>query len=197
MKTEADTYMIDTSGKLFRKGEHIGNLEGDEMKLLPDKKNYSASVTRWLREESEKEEKAEAEPKPAPRKLTAQEQEAADNRGMEKEAIEQAEASRAAYKNDVEFSKSTGCPPPPKKNPQFGDKTPAYVDWLHKYRNEIWKQRFDVRGKGKVPIIKTNPDTGIDEVEGYRDADMATRKTHLTEKIETNRDLAEDMDWNA
>lgn len=201
MSTEetADIYMIDDAGKLLRKGEHIGNLVENEIRLLPDKKNYQAAVTRWVRENADKEEAGPQKPveTATAKKLTPADQEEADNKGMAAEAIEEAKKSRAAHQDDLAFARANNTPEPPKKNPQFGDKTPAYVDWLQRYRPEVFASRYGVKKKGKVPIIKTNPETNIDEVVGYRDADMAARKTHLTEKLETNRDLAEDMDWNA
>ncbi len=194
-----EAYMIDPAGKLFRKGQHIGNLEGDSMKLLPDFKKYTAAVTRWLRakadaEEAEPEKDKEAPAKP---KLTEAEKAELDNKGMTAEAVEEAKKARAIYKDDVAFAEKTGCPPPPMKNPQYGDKTPAFVDWLKKYRPDQFAIRFGVRGTGKVPVLKTNPDTGIDEVVGYREAEFATRKTHLTEKVETSTGLGEDMSWDA
>lgn len=201
MSIETDTpsaYMIDESGKLFRKGEHIGDQVGDKITLLPDAKKYQASVTRWIREQADAQESAQPEvpAKPAPKLSEAQKAEL-DNKGMTKEAVEAAEKARAIYKDDVDFATRNGCPPPPAKNPQFGDKTPAFVDWLKKYRPDEFTARYGVKGKAKVPVIKTNPETGIDEVTGYREADMAIRRTHLTEKIETNNGLGEDMDWDA
>ena len=196
-----ELYMIDDSSKLFRKGEEIGTLEGDKLTLKPEAKKYQASVTRWLREKSDEQEaedtKGEPKEKAPKKKLTPAEQEAADNKGIAKEAQEEAAKARKAYQDDVEFAQQTGCEEPPKKNPQFGDKTPAYVEWLRKFRPDKFAVVFGVKGKGKVPVIKTNPTSGIDEVVGYRDADMATRKTHMTEKLESNRGLGEDMDWNA
>lgn len=215
MKTEnASIYMIDPSGKLFRKGEHIGNLEGDTMKLLPEMKKYNAAVTRWLREEADAEESGDAgndgisavwatvsageTPAPVlPKKLTAAEQEALDVAGIDRDAREQVMKARAIYQNDLDFAARTGCPQPPKKNPQYGDKTPAFVDWLHQYRHDEFLVRYGVSGKGRVPVLETNPQTGIDEVTGYRETYFARRKTHLTER-DTSRDgLSEDMDWNA
>lgn len=200
MSIETDTpsaYMIDESGKLFRKGEHIGDLQPDEtIRLLPDHKNYAASVTRWLREKADTQESAPAPEAPKPKLSEAQKAEL-DNKGMTKEAVEAASKARALYKDDVDFATRTGCPQPPAKNPQFGDKTPAFVDWVKAYRPDEFAARYGVKGKAQVPIIKTNPETGIDEVTGYREADMAIRRTHLTEKIETYNGLGEDMDWNA
>lgn len=199
-----EIYMIDNAGRLFRKGEHIGDLEGDKLTLKPESKNYQASVTRWLRAEADAAEGKPAAAEFAPvevlpkvKKLTPAEQEAADNKGIAQEAIGDAKKAREAHRDDEEFAKANGCPPPPKKNPQFGDKSPAYVDWLQKHRPDVFAIRFGVKGRGKVPVIQTNPTTGIDEVTGYRETDMATRKTHLTEKVETHAGLTDDMDWNA
>lgn len=199
--TNEDTqeiYMIDPAGKLFRKGELIGHLKDDKITLLPEKKNYTAAVTRWLRAKADAEESAPKEkPEPVKPKLTEAEKAELDNKGMTAEAQKEAQKSRAIYKDDLEFAEKTGCPQPPKKNPQFGDKTPAFVDWLKRYRPDQFAIRYGVKGTGKVPIIKTNPSTGIDEVVGYKDAEFATRKTHLTEKVEASNGLGEDMDWNA
>lgn len=198
MNDTQEPYMIDDAGKLFRKGEEIGKLEGDQLTLKPEAKNYQASITRWLREKADQEEAAPEKGPAAPvKKLTPAEQEELDNKGIAKEAQEEAAKARAIYQDDVAFAKRTGCPEPPKKNPQFGDKSPAFVEWLHKYRPEEFVKRYGVKGKGKVPVIVTDPETGIDKVTGYKEADMATRKTHLTEKVESNAGLGQDMDWNA
>lgn len=199
-----DIYMIDNAGRLLRKGEHIGNFDSEtgNMKLLPEFKTYTASVTRWVRETADKQ-AALTTTTPLspvevlPRKLTPAEQEEADNKGIAKEAQEEAEKARALYRSDVEFATKNNIPQPPKKNPQYGDKTPAFVEWLQKYRPDEFAKRFGVKHKGKAPIWKTNPETGAEEMIGYKDADFATRKTHLTEKIETESGLGEDMDWNA
>lgn len=198
MNETQEAYMIDDAGKLFRKGEEIGKIEDDQLTLKPEAKKYHAAVTRWLREKADEEEAAPApEPEAPKKKLTPAEQEELDNKGIAKEAQEEAAKARALWKDDVDFAKRNNIPEPPKKNPQFGDKTPAFVEWLNKYRPDEYVKRYGVKGKGKVPVIVTNPETGIDEVTGYRDADMATRKTHLTEKVESNRGLGDDMDWNA
>lgn len=168
-----DAYMLDDNGRLFRKGRHIGDMnERNEIKLLPDKKQYAAAVTRWLRDRDE-----------AP----PEEQTVADK----------PKSTESSDLDDAAFARKTGCPPPPKKNPQFGDKTPAYVDWLHRYRYDAWVDRYGVIGKAKVPVVETNPDTGIEEVTGYREAYIARRKTHLTELVESGRNLGDDMDWDA
>jgi hypothetical protein len=105
--------------------------------------------------------------------------------------------ARKQWQEDCDFAKKTGCPMPPKKNPQFGDKSPAFVEWLHQYRFEEFCKRYGVIRKGKKPVIKTNPETGMEEVVGYADTYFATRKTHLTEVDNSERTLGDDMDWNA
>lgn len=206
MKTDNECiYMIDRAGKLFRKGEHIGHVDGGMMKLLPEMKRYAGSVTLWLRQEAEAAVTEDA-PEPvrvepsvaaAPKRLTAAELEAQDHAGLDREAREQVLLARAIYQEDLDFSARTGCPPPPKKNPQFGDKTHAFVEWLHQYRHDQFVIRYGVTGRGKVPVLETNPNTGMDEVTGYRETYFALRKTHLTEQDNSREGLSEDMDWNA
>jgi hypothetical protein len=36
-------------------------------------------------------------------------------------------------------------PPPPALDPQAGDKTPAYVEWLRQYHPEEYVARFSTR----------------------------------------------------
>lgn len=196
MSTEK--YMIDDAGRLFREGKEIGKVEGDALTLHPDFKNYQASVTRWINSKAEEQEGVKETPiaEPPAKALTPEEQAEADNKGIAKEAQAEAGKARAAHLDDVEFAKRAGIERPPQKNPQFGDKTPAYVEWLKKHRPDVFKVRFGVKGKGQVPVVETDGN-GIDQIVGYREADMAARKTHLTEKVETNRGLGEDMDWDA
>ncbi|MBK1815105.1 hypothetical protein JIN84_05750 [Luteolibacter yonseiensis] len=206
--------MIDNAGRLFRKGEHIGDLEGDTMRLLPEKKKYTAAVTRWLREEAAAAEGEAAGDGPAPAAEesapvaegagagtpgipTPAELEAMDSLGLDREAREQVLRARALYQDDLDFAARTGCPPPPKKNPQYGDKTPAFVEWLHEHRHDQFIIRYGVTGRGRVPVLETNPQTGMDEVTGYRETYFARRKTHLTERDSSRDGLSEDMDWNA
>lgn len=209
MSTE-EKYTIEGT-KLLREGEHIGDMKGDELKLLPEFKNYQASVTRWVRESAEKEQEelvtaiaplaaidpslkgAIAEsPKPVKRQ-TDDEMIAAAQGRTDDEAIKTA----AIYQGDIDFAKRTGCEMPPKVNPATGDKTPAYVDWLHTHRIDEFKKRYGVTGKGKVPIVERNPNTGIHEVVGQREVYFATRKTHLTELDNTRTGLSSHEDWNA
>lgn len=188
MNTDTNNvYMIDEKRRLYRAGVHIGDLmEDDTIKLLPDFTNYKAAVARWLRSKADEEEKA------------------VDERSDDEINAEILEAARAAsrgvgesYQDDIDFAKRTGCPMPPKKNPRFNDKTPAYVEWLEKYRLDKFKEVFRVKGRGKRAVIKNNPENGIDEVVGYEDCWMAERKCHLTEKSNDRKGLTEDMDWDA
>jgi hypothetical protein len=117
-------------------------------------------------------------------------------------AIAQREVEKAQtvaakqWADDCAFATTTGCPQPPKKNPMQGDKTPAFVDWLHTYRLDEFKKRFGVIRRGKVPIIE--PDmNGIDQVTGYRETWIASRKTHLTEVEQTDTALSDGESWDA
>jgi hypothetical protein len=188
--------MIDEAGKLFRKGVHIGDMVEGNIQLLPDHKKFHAAVTRWKRESVEIAEMAPVE-SIAVKPLTEEQLLKRDSQGMTAEAQNDAKKSRDIYKDDVDFATRNNIPQPPKKNPQFGDKTPDFVDWLHRYRHDEYVSRYGVKGKGKVPIIRTNPDTGAEEVTGYREVDMAIRKTHLTEELQTDSGLAQDMSWDA
>lgn len=192
----ADTYMIDKKGQLFRKGEQIGKVEDGAIVLNKDAKNYVAAVTRWynsLDEEPEIEDEPKAE---ITKPLSPKEQEEADLRGVAEEGREEALKAKKDWRDDVAYGEKIGHPVP-KKNPQFGDKTPAYVEWLHKYRPDKFNAKFVNKGKGKIPVFKRNPETGVDEFEGYKDADFTLRKTHMTEKAETNSAMDESHDWDA
>lgn len=193
--------MLDEAGKLHRQGVHIATLnEANELEWTnPEHKKFAARVTRWLAEKAKEEEAQAHAGNGAPEattKLTPEQQDAADQKGIEAEAKRQTAKADAANTDDKAFAQRNGCPPPPKKNPQFGDKTPAYVEWLKEHRPSVFKERFGVQRKGKVAVIEAGPH-GEDVVVGYRDADMATRKTHLTEKIATDNSAGEDESWDA
>ena len=111
--------------------------------------------------------------------------------------VEKAQTAAAKqWAEDVAFATSTGCPMPPKKHPMQGDKTPAFVDWLHTYRLDEFKKRFGVIRRGKVPIIEADMN-GIDQVTGYRETWIASRKTHLTEVEQTDTALSDGESWDA
>mgnify|MGYP003128011140 CR=1 FL=1 len=190
-------YMIDDKGKLHREGEVIGLVDEDgNIKLKPESKKYVSAVTRWYNQldaKPEQEPAAEITERP---KLTPEEQVAADMKGVEKEAQEEAIAYKKDWQDDVAFGEKIGQPVP-KKNPKFGDKTPAYVEWLKKYRPEKWAEKYGYKGEGQVPVFELNKETGVEEFNGYKDATFTRRKTHMTEKPETNVELDESMDWDA
>ncbi len=80
---------------------------------------------------------------------------------------------------------SSDIPPPPKKLMQFGDKTPALVEWYKKYKPAEYRARYGVRGPGTVTKTRKimDPVTGRPTTETYHvEATIAERKTHLTEK---------------
>lgn len=214
------TYMLDDSGRLHRAGEHIGTLNEQDQVIWtkPEHAKYKAAVTRWLADEAKKadeeEEKPEAsgaegapapsapvpppveQPHPPAYTVTEKERQRKESESLAAEAKAAAAAYLADVADDQAFASKNGCPPPPKKNPQFGDKTPAYVEWLHQHRPDKWREKYGVKHKGQVPVKKTN-EQGIEEIVSYREADMATRKTHLTELIESQDSLGADLDWNA
>lgn len=111
--------------------------------------------------------------------------------------IEEGKIEMAKYADDVqddlEFAVANKLPEPPKKNPQFGDKTPAYVDWLKEYRPDKYAKKFGVeRYSQRVPVHDESGNVIRHEIR-----DIASRKTHTTEKIERDPALDESMDWNA
>lgn len=209
MSTEATSkYLLDDSGRLHREGHHIATLN-DENEMVfhdpADRTKYGAAVTRWLREEAEKKDTAPppadavatTDVVPVAKPLDEKQRQIAEAKSLAAEGEREIAKAQADVADDRAFATRTGCPPPPKKNPQFGDKTPNYVEWLKTYRPDKFASKYGVKGKGQVPVFKVNPETGIEEHVGYREADMAIRKTHLTEKIESIGGLGDDMDWNA
>jgi hypothetical protein len=140
-----------------------------------------------------------APPAEAPANVTPMNEAAAhENRvAIAQREVEKAQTAAAKqWAEDVAFATSTGCPMPPKKHPMQGDKTPAFVDWLHTYRLDEFKKRFGVIRRGKVPIIEAGMD-GIDVVTGYRETWIASRKTHLTEVEQTDTALSDGESWDA
>ena len=113
-------------------------------------------------------------------------------RGLVAEGIKEARKHRADIQDDIDHAEATGCPLPPKKHPQFGDKTPAYVDWLKAHYPAKYEKRFGVTEKGvTMTIVKNGRSATVT-------ADIARRKTHLTQKPEASEDtLSSDMSWNA
>lgn len=191
MNDTEEIYNIE-NGKLYRKGEHIGHVEDDQIMLHPEAKNYQASVTRWVRSKAD-----DAAIGPIETPKTEAQMQASRMDLLHREVEKGKLAAKTIWQDDCDFAKRNGFPQPPKKNPQFGDKSPAFVDWLHQYRPDEFARRFGVTRRGKVPIVVTNRDTGLDEVTGYRETYFARAKTHLTEVDSIDSSLGEDMDWNA
>ena len=95
--------------------------------------------------------------------------------------------------DDLRFAaENEDVPPPPMKNPRFGDKTVKYVDWLRKYRPSIYEDRYGVQEFDK----KLSKLDGEGIARTYT-KDIAARATHRSEKIERDPSLASDQDWNA
>ncbi len=199
-----NTYNLNQeNGELSRKGEVIGTFNGETGELvIADAKfnKYKASATRFinsLAESSSTESNSEnssvssnSEEKAVPSKNEASDEEKA---AMEKESSTAIATAKASNDDDKKFAAKNGCPTPPKKNPMYGDKTPAYVEWLKEHRPDVFNAKYGVTGPGKVPVV----DDLTGEVTGYRDATMATRKNHLTDKEASNEGLSEDESWDA
>lgn len=80
-------------------------------------------------------------------------------------------------------------PPKPKRDIQFGDKTPALVEWYAKYKPNEYRARYGIRGEGTVTKFRQEVNEKGEKVKvPYQvDAILADRKTHLTEKIEAGQ----------
>lgn len=91
---------------------------------------------------------------------------------------------------------SKNIPKAPRKDPQFGDKTPAFVEWLRKYKPNEYKARYGIKGEGTVIKTRKVPDgEGGVRTESFEvHATLALRKTHLTEKVEAGVAGDEDDD---
>lgn len=84
-----------------------------------------------------------------------------------------------------------GIPPRPKRDPQFGDKTPALVEWLRKYRPKEYAARYGIKGPGiitkyrKIPHPDENKAKRGETIsEPYQEeCILSTRKIPGTEKL--------------
>lgn len=81
---------------------------------------------------------------------------------------------------------NASIPQPPKKTIESGDKTPAYVDWLRKFKPKTYAQKYGIVGEGQVTRYLPSQDargrpTLTPKTE---DAILSRRKTHRTEKLE-------------
>lgn len=90
-------------------------------------------------------------------------------------------------KNPIDFvDPSENIPPPPMRNKRDGDKTPAYVEWLQRYKPDEFNERYGIIGPGSVTKYKKVPHkeiAGRYHREPYqKKALLGRRKTHLTEK---------------
>lgn len=100
---------------------------------------------------------------------------------------------QARLADDLKFSRDhEDIPPPPKKNPQFGDKTPAYVNWLRQHRPDVYEDRYGVQEFDKTIHLKDGEGNLIKVTK-----DIGLRQTHKTQKLQDDPTLASDMDWNA
>ncbi len=72
------------------------------------------------------------------------------------------------------------APPEPSKHPRFGDKTPAYVEWLEKQDFEKFKAVYGILGPKNANGLYP-----------------ATRKCHLTEKVESGVIDNKTLSWDS
>lgn len=93
---------------------------------------------------------------------------------------------------DLNHHRETGCPPPPPKDPKFGDKSPKYVEWLKKHWPEMYEERYGVQEFDQT-VTLTDRSGQIVQVK----ADIGRRKTHLSRKVEGDPSLASDMQWGS
>ncbi len=114
---------------------------------------------------------------------------------------------RAFQRGDIAADKplTKAIPPRPKKTRHEGDKTPAVVEWYHKYRYNEFCTRYGYLGKytgmtiTEQPQWEPRPVDGLPEYRGAPrveksvvDAMVATRKTHMTYTPEECVDWDED-----
>lgn len=95
----------------------------------------------------------------------------------------------SGQQDEPKLAKSPPIPKKPSLSPKFGDKTPAYVEWLQKYFPHDFKIRYGVIGYATQsrPRIDGAGNRQFDRVTGLPVMDIfphvlvAHRKTHLTE----------------
>lgn len=114
-------------------------------------------------------------------------------------------SDRTKPQNDADIAKentkeyNAKIPKSPKKTPHQGDKTPAYVEWLKKYKPKTYAQRYGIIGEGEVTHYHKgkDPETGRPTVRAETSTAMlSTRKTHLTQKREAANDEGGDSAEN-
>lgn len=113
-------------------------------------------------------------------------------KGVVAEGRREMAAHRDDLREDIEHAQANDLPMPPKKNPRFGDKTPAYVDWLRDHFPSKYERKFGVTDHDRSITKFTRNGDRVQVT-----ADIARRKTHKSEKPESDPTLAPDMDWNA
>lgn len=180
-------------GQVFVDGEVVAKHEGNELKIKRGFAKHREAIEQVLDAEGESEAQSPEPVPPATPPATPPAVVEARPEGV----IDEARVESRRYQEDVEddlaFTRRKGIAPPPKKNPQFGDKTPAYVEWLKEHRPEKYRAKFGIeREAEKVPV---SDDEG--NVLRHETKDIGRRKTHLGEKIERDPALDESMDWNA
>lgn len=119
-------------------------------------------------------------------------QELSRKAGVVAEGQRLARAHMKSLEDDINFAKENGVPMPPKKNPRFGEKTPAYVDWLREHRRDKYTEVFGVIAFDKSVSIRGKDGQIVNVI-----TDVARRKTHRSIKPDADPSLSPDMDWNA
>ena len=99
---------------------------------------------------------------------------------------EELEVKTILMEGDTPDEPKANIPKAPKMDPRFGDKTPAYVEWLRKYKPKEFRARYGIKGDGTVlKSRKVSDGNGGLTTETYEvHATLARRKIHLTEKVE-------------
>lgn len=208
-----DMFKIDSSGKLFREGVHVGNVKGDQVEWTDKKfEKHADELEAFIKAKDGDGGGAAplldlggggaAAGAPAvttlPSRRSPEDRRKEDVGHMTLEADREMAKAKADLRDDEEFVKANrNVPPVPKKHPEKGDKTPKYVEWLKTYRPDKFAEKYGVTGEGELPVVKTNPETGIEEVVGMRPVTFSQRKTHLTELKKGDADLPEGYSWDA
>lgn len=202
-------------GEVLSNGEVVAKVDNDELKIKRGYGKYRAEIEQIIDEgeqeddpENDDDEEGDTEETENSHEEAAMEKfiehttpphppapPATQTRpdGVIEEGRRESEKYSHDVMDDIQFAEQAGVEPPPKKNPRFGDKTPAYVSWLREYRPKKYAEKFGIERKDqKVPIYDSSG-----EIVRYEKMDVGRRKTHSSEKIERDASLDESMDWNA
>lgn len=194
-------------GEVHSNGEAVARLEEGELKIKRGYGKHRAEIERVLDAgtgedsgdgtDAPGDDPSAGDP-PAPAQETAPVREVIRERdekpeGVIEEGRHEARKYAADVQDDIDFARQNGIEPPPKKNPRFGDKTPAYVSWLKTHRPRKYAERYGIeRHDERIPVFDESG-----EIVRHERMDVGKRKTHVSEKIERDSSLDESMDWEA